>query len=353
MTIKIFFVSLVFLTLVFGQSPSCLDESGNFVDWWIIYKYPVNSGADAEGYGYAYGDANSPTIVPTGKRVDQNLDGALGSTFKQAWNNKGSSSVGWLFYNDQIESELDTTSMAHSKGAVIWDEQTAAWIIHSLPKFPPPTSHPYSIPDSGDVYGQTFFCVSMNFKDVDDIGLSLRYRRALTFDYNFPSSYVSSLPNIHKTIYDDYIDGPITLTQHFSTIKNVDFVSFAKTKEWATDLGLTIYEDLVQPELGIDAAWQTWTNGAGGKQPSFCKSNGYEWDSVNILYVQIDDSITWKQTKDHAKWGVSLTPGRDYVCFSGINRMDSQMSRGGGAVCLKHDGIYNSFKGFIQERDYC
>ncbi|KAJ6246260.1 deoxyribonuclease ii [Anaeramoeba flamelloides] len=351
-TVIIIVLSVLIITSS-ATSISCRDENGSPVDWWIIYKYPTLSGADAGGYGYSYGDANSPKIVPTGKRLDHNLNGALGSTLKQTYGNLNSDNIGWVFYNDEVEGHSVSTSFAHAKGAVIWDSATAVWIVHSLPKFPPATDKAYSLPDSASDYGQVFMCNSMKYSDVDEIGLGLRYKYTHIYESNFPTKYKSPLSNMYKIINQEKISGSYSYTQVFSTIKGLTFKSFSKTSKWSTTTNTTLHEGLIGKSLGINAAWQTWMNGNGGKEPSFCPTSGYEYQCVNVNTVRITDQIQWKQTKDHAKWGITIEGDSKYVCIADINRMYSQMKRGGGSICFQHDQIHSSFSSFIGDRDSC
>ena len=55
------------------------------------------------GYGYAYADANSPSLRWTGKQLNTNLKGALGSTLDAIYS-ASSSDVAWLMYNGMINS---------------------------------------------------------------------------------------------------------------------------------------------------------------------------------------------------------------------------------------------------------
>jgi len=55
-------------------------------------------------------------------------------------------------------------------GAIGFDKTDGFWLITSLPKFPSPKSDGYKFPSNGDVYGQTFLCISMNYDMLDIVG---------------------------------------------------------------------------------------------------------------------------------------------------------------------------------------
>ena len=64
-------------------------------------------------------------------------------------------------------------------GAIGFDKTDGFWLITSLPKFPSPKADGYKFPSNGDVYGQTFLCISMNYDMLDIVG---------EFDVNYKSN---------------------------------------------------------------------------------------------------------------------------------------------------------------------
>src|ERR1700744_1924403 len=94
---------------------SALDESGNPVDWWFIYKVPKLSpapGTDgATGYEYVYYDSKIDSLDVRSRVMGEspyklNSDtGALNLTLDSVF--KGypaapDSTTGWLLYNDEM-----------------------------------------------------------------------------------------------------------------------------------------------------------------------------------------------------------------------------------------------------------
>jgi hypothetical protein len=63
----------------------CIDEDGNAVDWWMVYKMP-------QGFQYAYRDSSSRSESILSVTADKTLDcttcGALGKTLHQIYANK-------------------------------------------------------------------------------------------------------------------------------------------------------------------------------------------------------------------------------------------------------------------------
>jgi hypothetical protein len=85
---------------------SALDENGNPVDWWFVYKVPklVGTGSgSAAGYEYVYYDPNVGKVVtsPYQLTVDK---GALDLTLDAIFNDP-SETTGWILYNDELPDE--------------------------------------------------------------------------------------------------------------------------------------------------------------------------------------------------------------------------------------------------------
>lgn len=76
--------------------------------------------------------------------------------------------------------------------------------------------------------------------------------------------------------------------------------------------------------------------------PSGCNT----YKTMNVKHVTFESSISFRETKDHAKWAASPMSSNRHLrsnpyvtCIGDINRMTSQRNRGGGAVSTKRNGI--------------
>jgi len=87
---------------------SAMDDAGNPVDWWFMYKVAGKSttsdGSKVTGTGYVYFDSNAAAgakLALSRHHVDQ--DGALPNMLKQVYVTEGASTqhMGWFFYNDE------------------------------------------------------------------------------------------------------------------------------------------------------------------------------------------------------------------------------------------------------------
>mmetsp|Transcript_17229 Transcript_17229/g.31006 ORF Transcript_17229/g.31006 Transcript_17229/m.31006 type:complete len:190 (-) Transcript_17229:12244-12813(-) len=97
---------------------------------------------------------------------------------------------------------------------------------------------------------------------------------------------------------------------------------------------IELWEDLVGPTFDASFLVQSWGR---PYMPSYCTPQ-YHYSMLNAKELQIS-KYPWPCTDDHSKWGVSI--GGSWVCFADINRMTSQASRGGGALCLEHAGLHS------------
>ena len=60
-----------------------------------------------------------------------------------------------MMYNDEHADGKADSYRGHSKGAVVFDNETGFWLIHSVPKFP----HPDSLRNLVTIM-DSFFCAS-------------------------------------------------------------------------------------------------------------------------------------------------------------------------------------------------
>lgn len=89
-----------------------------------------------------------------------------------------------MMYNDEKPDGPTSSSKGHTKGVLLFDTSSGYWLVHSVPKFPPPNAYDY--PDSGRTYGQSFLCVSFSYKQLKAIG---------TFKLGIPRRRSNNKPN--------------------------------------------------------------------------------------------------------------------------------------------------------------
>jgi len=329
---------------------SALDESGNAVDWWFMYKVPEMSGKPVlKGYEYVYYDPNVGKVVPSPYLLDVDK-GALDLTLDSIFNNP-SSTTGWVLYNDEkpdaakkSETEADNGSLGHTKGLLAFDTatQTALWLLHSWPKYSMPGMKVMPTPK----YGQTYLCVSIDLATASDIA-------KVMIDHQEPQVYHASLPDSL-----DAADPLRMLTQKIDPNAKGDshvhdfqsrggkvFKLIAKNRKWGGDF----WNHLVGPALGVNMDVETWIRGAipdehDSDAPGAINLLGKEevFDIKSIDFTPLGAPWKWPETKDHAKWGIGEEA--DWVCVGDINRMISQEKRGGGAIAFQDPALWMALK---------
>lgn len=55
-------------------------------------------------------------------------------------------------------------------GDIAFDQTSGFWLVHSVPKFPPHLQDGYGYPDSGMMFGQSFLCITLDYKYFNVIG---------------------------------------------------------------------------------------------------------------------------------------------------------------------------------------
>jgi len=324
----------------------CIDEDGNAVDWWMVYKMP-------QGYQYAYRDSTSRSESILSVTADKTLDcttcGALGKTLHQIYANKGS--LAYMLYNDEYPDSYPTPSNGtlmhggHSKGVLASNQNTGFWLIHSVPKFPDLTAASFTWTASHE-FGQSFLCLSVQASDIENIAKNLQYSYVHTYTWNIPSSLKAQFPNMQDTADGKGIDGTGVIS--FS-IRGTTFKSYSKSPSWNNDL----YEFLVQPDLNIAKGmyWETWRRSPF--EDKFCKGSKFKYSSMNVESMKLDGFDEFKYTMDHAKWGISAESTSPWVCIGDINRMQSQFARGGQTTCFQNVHLWTGFHEAMNLVDSC
>jgi len=334
-----------------GGAIGCKDESGNPVDWWTIIKVPwLSHSSDtlaATGYAYLYADINTPNLQLTGKRLDS-VNSALTHTLNQLYG-ADNTNTGWVLYNDQPpENNSTNPSFGHTKGVMIFDRNGGFWLLHSAPRWPPAFGKTYVFPLPQTVNGQSFLCTTIGTSALETVASGFLINKPVVYDSNLPSGIESGYPNISAVLQQRFITTKMMAQSRIITTTGGNtFVVFAKNAKWKSDL----YEYLVQARLQDAMLVESWQNGpASNRMPSFC-SPKYQWSSTNILQLTVNSDVLWPESKDHSKWGVTVS--QPWICISDINRQYSQYSRGGGCACMSSSAIYNSFKSLITNSEPC
>ncbi|XP_077986917.1 plancitoxin-1-like [Glandiceps talaboti] len=335
---------------------TCLDENGNSVDWFIVYKLPVIPDHDnpdfKDGVANYYMDSNHhPYPWQLTQTIDK-LNHPVGQTIQQIYDNYASTGVAYLQYSDQPpNTQASYSSRAHAKGSLCVDETSGFWMIHSIPRFPMKSSPggQYSFANNGKTNGQTLICVTYGRsslklpKNTRDQIKHLKYIGPKSYDFNDLASLsdkelMKGLRDVNEGVR---IRNVWTNVQDLTSLGGQTFRSFAKTKDWHQD----IYLELIAQELGSDLFSQTWLTSRSTPLPSqYDSSKTYKVENVDCLRF---NDVTYSTTKDHSKWAVTNNDDHLWTCIGDLNRVESQKKRGGGHICVALDDVWENFDDVI------
>ena len=221
-------------------------------------------------------------------------------------------------YNDQVTSSRISSTKAHAKGVLLWNDAEIMWLIHSVPKWPLSISST-SLPDSGILYGQSFIELKFPINHLESI---LNHLSIMNVNIYF-SMLTNNRPqeNVNTLILDEY-----SLSE---TISHV-----AKSRKWKHDL----YDDFLVPLFG------------GGEMNIECWMRPTGKDTLhgnNVEIIRWPDGTTYNETRDHSKFGVSKFGA--FVYMGDLNHQASQAKRGGGGIIIKNAMVWNRMRELIHK----
>ncbi|KAH7950458.1 hypothetical protein HPB49_024152 [Dermacentor silvarum] len=112
-----------------------------------------------------------------------------------------------------------------------------------------------------------------------------------------------------------------------------------------------IYTQGLSDQVKDNITVQSWRNGAGGAQETYCTRN-YSVKDVILIGVQTGSGYAeFVSKEDHSKWCVAQHKG--IFCISSLNRMDSQKKRGGEVTCLLDTNLAQLFRSTIAVSTKC
>lgn len=338
------------------MSINAVDEKGNPVDWWFMYKASgesiTSSGKKILGTEYIYYDSNTPETAKAALSpnfVDKG--GALPNTLEQIYKSSNPN-LGWFFYNDENPITGKTNgSRGHTKGVLAFDleSDSAYWLIHSTPKFSPKGL--YSYPPTGIKMAQTLLCITLESADVAQSIAKQMFvaQQPNVYQASAIPADLQSTPNDArvKLIQNQAATGntPVHVVIPFNSKGGVKFMSIAKNKTW----GLDFYNDLVGPTLNENLDVETWEHDPTPQPADSDKTHDIvAMKSVNLNPLGID--IAWGEEDDHAKLAISDRKEEvHYVCVGDINFTIAQRKRGGGTVAFQCEGLWNSISAILED----
>eukprot|EP00499_Haloplacidia_sp_CaronLabIsolate_P004069 CAMPEP_0196769964 /NCGR_PEP_ID=MMETSP1104-20130614/845_1 /TAXON_ID=33652 /ORGANISM="Cafeteria sp., Strain Caron Lab Isolate" /LENGTH=360 /DNA_ID=CAMNT_0042140067 /DNA_START=1 /DNA_END=1083 /DNA_ORIENTATION=- len=324
---------------------SCLSPSGAAVDWWLMIKHPDSTTASySDATGHNVGLSSNADLSQAGnalqRTVSQRSGAGVGSIL---YNDESPADAAWA-YGPEVAAGVavsrrllrrrllseQTSTYGHTKGVVLVDADSGMWLVHSTPRYPLVGSD--SFPSDELIYAQSFLCVSLAAAEMAKVGTALLLNKPSVYSSSLPGDLGSKYPTLQSVLNKEWVTDPQATTLALESAQGMQFVAFAKNKEW----GKRLYADLVAPHFGGDMLVESWRRPP--MLPPYCPSSGPTVGNVQNVTI---GGESWEYTHDHSKWGV--VENQSIVCVGDINRMSSQEERGGGTVCFTHGGLWNTF----------
>ena len=227
----------------------------------------------------------------------------------------------WLVYNDQSKINNKRTK-GHCKGIVAWTENRLSWLIHSVPNFPSvfTGSTISSIDTSELVYGQSFQYVECQ---VTEEKIQAILHQLHIMEANIIMEHGNSSRTFKKCE-----------PRIYTVVLHENITHIAKPPSFHND----IYQDYLIESYPYHWFVETWIRG-----------DRYDTLSVHMSEVTslafLSDGITFNESQDHSKWA---TTNNDYYWVGDLNRMTSQMNRGGGGFVCRNPIIARAFRSLIK-----
>ena len=226
----------------------------------------------------------------------------------------------WVVYNDQEIS--NKTSAGHCKGIVAWNKKHITWLIHSCPHFPRTFDKTgiSKIDEPEYIYGQSFYFVKIPYNDVmlANIMKQLQIMSAHVYIQNKPHFTAIAQKKSNSVVF-------LQLTKQITHI--------AKPHSYQVDL----YTEIAKYKQNVGTLRvMTWIRG------SEYKNKTRYVDDINQTCILGKKT---NRSQDHSKWAVNSTIGVYVV--GDLNRMTTQLTRGGGAFIIENKEISTALNNSI------
>ena len=335
-------ISILIIYSSCATNKVCRNPSGKEVDWYAIFFMPASASTDGSiNYGYFDQTLSSLSFY----KYDVNT---FPPTRLTKYVTGGGSGYNYFFWNDDKTvkdggSDSASSTKAHAKGTLVYDSNSGAFLLHSLPRFPTRTAANEvltELPSNGGSYGQTFLCISVTKSTAETLAQLLNCIN-VSINKSVTSDNVNSSPNAWITkLISGKMDSTCSIA-HTTKIRSkggVEFTFFGKNYKnkiipYDTTLR-TIYKD--------HFFVRTWS------RPALAPSLYGDYNLINVLDVKFGQ-YTYGVNKEHSKWAIAKN--KSIVCFSDLNHTESQKDRGGHIVCFENTKLHSIMKNAIVSTD--
>jgi deoxyribonuclease-2 len=372
------------------QQAVCLGLGRQPVDWWVMLKHPA-------GYQYSYldsstlGNSSSTRACAGGSCWRHRLSmlnpnpvahtlAALAAAAARKQHDGSAAAAGvaglaYVMYNDADPAGVEHFDYAHAKGVAAFSSSSSSssrylgfWLVHSAPRFPQEPSQAGfdQLNRSQAVFGQHFSCVSLaGAESINAVAQLLLVAGPYIYSSSLPAAAAAAFPAWQQLLAGGSDQQQHSLRAVLRTPGQQQLLGFAKTKFLVEQLT----DAVVGPRLGSSMLWETWRR-SHDALPSQCGQDPGQLSSLNVQQVAFPGTpYRWPWSMDHSKWGVSVQGsssssnasssssngdvGEGVVCLGDMNRAAWQAHRGGGYVCIQHQGLWQTFSSIVAAVEQC
>ena len=316
---------------------SCLSDTCVPTDTWLIVKEPHST-------SYLYADPGQSLQPSIHSSLNSSSIGALTLTAEQMWN-----ADSYVIYNDEDPANATYSyAYGHTKGFFFFnDDTTGVWIQHSIPQFPigPKFTASYEgLTHNAWTNAQQIFCMSLNSATLNTVAelMLLNKPRVNDWKLSVAGKKMGSISNLATGMYSV---NPVCNSAEIQTYGGLQLTVFAKTAQWTHD----IWDDCIAESVNESLNVQSWLQGT--PLGSFCPSSGQTVEDIQSVDFGFGSGSAWDNSVDHSKWGVGISGS--VLCLGDLNRVVTQATRGGGAVCTSLANYATPFLRSVVSTDNC
>uniref|UniRef100_A0A0K8RBE0 Putative endonuclease n=1 Tax=Ixodes ricinus TaxID=34613 RepID=A0A0K8RBE0_IXORI len=353
-----------------GDDVYCRDERNQKVEWFVMYKFPVQGvnyvkvkrGFNTDGLQFAYFDSNTRNFSYWNMSSETlySQSNPLAFTLKKLFEKQKSPNIAYATYNDQPftgddddakEPKVHAKEYAHSKGILMADKTTGMWLVHSTPQFPVNVHMgQFNMTRTARKNGQYFMCVTVPFSEVDKIAELLLIQSVVVHHTHWVKALVSLYPHLRALIMRKRYSPPKT-TVEIAKIKGINktiFTAIAKPVRWEKDIYTHTITELAKSDIWV----QSWRRPIFGWLYPVCDRT-YSVKDVDKLRFNFNSTsyLEYSYLYDHSKFAVAVNTS--LFCFSSLNRAKTQFKRGGELLCRENKDVAGLFRRTVAKVEAC
>ena len=219
---SIIIVFLLIFKKIFNStlnSITCRSPNNSTVDWYTMILFPSKN----SNFTYAYMDNKLKKFKYFTYDSPYSFPPSIITNYVYSNNY---SNLNYFFWNDDVTTKDGEqinipNNKAHSKGSLVYDKYSGAFLLHSLPRFPTRDKENnllLEMPNNSGINGQSFLCITLDLNNTNKVEKLLNYinvniNLSVKEDKvnNPPNEYTLKLiNNVFSSKYPNYLITNIT-----------------------------------------------------------------------------------------------------------------------------------------------